>query len=205
MKALTRLARDSGAAVLLLHHARKSDGQYRDSSAIGAGVDYILEMQPGDEDNVRKITGRGRRAVEDCVIRLEGGRYVLAAGEASLDARVLLFIEANPGCSMRALRDAVVGKAEVIQSIVRTLISSGAVQDRGTGRGMKLHAVRFPAGTAGNRSGTTPEPVPGTTQDGDRFPVPPLRGEPGTITQRGGGSDEEESLAAAFAEAEDAA
>ena len=36
MLALTAIARETRTGLLLLHHARKSDGRYRDSSAIGA-------------------------------------------------------------------------------------------------------------------------------------------------------------------------
>lgn len=42
---VARVARDSGAGILLLHHSRKSDGGYRDSSAIGASVDALFEMR----------------------------------------------------------------------------------------------------------------------------------------------------------------
>jgi AAA domain len=61
MAGLTRIARDTDAAVLLLHHARRSDGAYRDSSAIGAGVDVIAEMADGDDADVRLLRVRGGR------------------------------------------------------------------------------------------------------------------------------------------------
>ncbi len=44
VQALTHYADESGAAQILVHHGRKSDGKYRDSSAIGAAVDVIIEM-----------------------------------------------------------------------------------------------------------------------------------------------------------------
>lgn len=114
MGRLTRIARDSGAAVLLLHHARKSDGAYRDSTAIGAGVDAVIEMHPGNEKSARKLEAKARWSVDDCAVRLERGRYVMASGERSIEERVQSFVESNPGCSMRALRGGVTGKGSTV-------------------------------------------------------------------------------------------
>ena len=44
VQSLTHYAHESGVALILVHHGRKADGKYRDSSAIGAAVDVILEM-----------------------------------------------------------------------------------------------------------------------------------------------------------------
>jgi hypothetical protein len=49
VKPLLQLARDSGACVLLIHHARKSEGQYGDeirgSGALFALVDVAIVMK----------------------------------------------------------------------------------------------------------------------------------------------------------------
>ena len=140
MAGITRIARDSGAAFLLLHHARKSDGAYRDSTAIGAGVDAVLELHQGEEATVRKVKGKGRWSIEDCAVRLDGGRYVLAAGELGMDARVLLFVENNPGCSKRQLREGVTGKGAVIDSAATLLLERGALENRGGPSGSELYA-----------------------------------------------------------------
>ena len=183
MGGLTRVARETGAAVLVLHHARK-DGGYRDSTAIGAGVDAIFEMTAGDDGTTRKIKGKGRWTIEDFAIRLEDNRYTLAAGELTLDARVLLFIEGNPGCSMRALREGVTGKTETIATVVTNLLKTDAIEDRGEPTARRLFAKsrgadREPpssgAGSHKNPQGTATEPPAGTTQEPDRFPVPMLR------------------------------
>ena len=183
MAGLARVARATGAAVLLLHHARK-DGGYRDSTAIGAGVDAIFEMTAGDDGTTRRIKGRGRWAIEDFAIRLEGNRYMLAAGELTLDARVLLFTESNPGCSMRALRNGITGKTETITAAVSNLLATGAIEDRGDDSGRQLYPKGWEpppdprsdrAGSRENPQGTAPEPLPGTTSEGERFPVPAPR------------------------------
>ena len=44
MRPLVRIARDTNCALVLLHHAGKSEGKYRDSTEIGAAVDVIVEM-----------------------------------------------------------------------------------------------------------------------------------------------------------------
>ena len=132
MAALTALARDTGAAVVLLHHARKSDGQYRDSSAIGAGVDVILEMSPHLEDpTMRTLKARGRWTMSGFAVRLAGDAYELAGGELSLDARVLLYIERTPGCSLRRLRDGIGGRAADVDAALRRLLDRGAIGNEG--------------------------------------------------------------------------
>lgn len=83
LKGLTAVARSAGAAMIWLHHANKATGNYRDSSAIGAEADMILEFQPHQHgDTVRKIRVRGRLPLRDFDLDFVDGRYVLA-GEAS--------------------------------------------------------------------------------------------------------------------------
>jgi hypothetical protein len=185
MSALTRIARDSDAAVGILHHARRSDGAYRDSSAIGAGVDAIVEMADGPDADVRVLRVRARWRVGDYSIRLAGGagppRYELAKGEPSLDARVLQYVAAHPGCSSRAVRTDVAGRTADITAAIHRLLGAHAIENRGDETAMSLY-------TAGTTSGTTPvPPVPpqgtkaGTTSG--TTPVPdskPLDSETGT-------------------------
>src|SRR4030095_7624559 len=106
MAALTRIARETNAGVLLLHHARKSDDQYRDSSAIGAGADVLLGLSEGQDADVRKVKVKARFPVGDYAVRLHpaaysaetedlilGAEYQLAGGDLSLETRVLLHIQ----------------------------------------------------------------------------------------------------------------
>jgi hypothetical protein len=155
MAALTRTARETDAAVLLLHHARKSDGAYRDSTAIGAGVDAIMTMsEDGQDADVRRLAVRARWRVADYAVRLAGTRYELAAGELSLDARVLLRVEGHPGSSMRGVCEGVSARTEEITAAVRRLLSRGAIEDRGSGAKMALYAATPPE--AGKHSGKHP-------------------------------------------------
>jgi len=139
MGRFTRLCRDSNAALLLLHHGRKSDGTYRDSTAIGAGVDVLLELDEEDECT-RRIRARARWPIETFSARLTGTidrgddplRYELAAGEMSLEARVLQFIERNGGRSTRNVRDAVTGRSLEISAALGRLEATGAIRNDST-------------------------------------------------------------------------
>jgi hypothetical protein len=191
MSALTRIARDTDAAVEILHHARRSDGAYRDSSAIGAGVDAIVEMADGPDADVRVLRVRARWRVGDYSIRLAGEpgtqRYGLATGEPSLDARVLQYVEAHPGCSARAVRAGVAGRTADITAAIHRLLGAHAIENRGDETAMSLY-------TPGTASGTTPvPPVPprgtkaGTTSGTTPVPDPkPLGSETGTTPETWG-------------------
>lgn len=137
VRPLVALARKHDTAVLLLHHVRRSDGQYRGSSEIAAAVDALLELSPpgSDEDPaVRKLKGRGRWKVEPFSVALRDGVYTIdGGGELSLDARIILHVENNRGASKRQLREAVPGRNATIDARVRQLIASGAIVNRGAG------------------------------------------------------------------------
>lgn len=134
---LTEMAHETGAGFLLLHHAQKAGTDYRDSTAIGASVDLILGMTPGDDPDSRKISSKGRWPTEDFAIRLVGNSYELAAGELSLDTRVLLYIEKNPDASQSEVRRKVQGQARLIDRAIRQLLEREAIDDIGDERGHK--------------------------------------------------------------------
>jgi hypothetical protein len=108
---ITELSRSVEASSLLLHHARKSDGKYRDSTAIGANVDVILEMF-GEGAQPRKIRGIGRWMIEELDIVLRDGVYRKHVAHNELATALVRFVAANPGCSWRQIREAVQGRAE---------------------------------------------------------------------------------------------
>lgn len=151
MSRLTGLARATDAAVVILHHARKKDGRYRDSSAIGGGVDMILEVQEKGDD--RKVSGRGRWPFDDFVYGFDGRVFRLVSRSRSIDAQVLDFIARTPGASQRQVEQAVTGKREAVREIVQKLLEEGAIEDRGTGRGRALHRIGPRPGGAPSGSG----------------------------------------------------
>ena len=106
MSRLVGLARwYDGASVLLLHHTRKSDNQYRDSSAIGANVDMIFEMS-APSGTERKLSPKGRWRVEEYTVSLIDGRFRLVAGGKPIEEYVLDVVRVNSGCSKNAVRNA---------------------------------------------------------------------------------------------------
>lgn len=144
MMALLRPIRNTAAGLVVIHHTRRSDGKYRDSSAIGATADMILTLSEGSDVGVRKLKARGRWSLPDFSVRLNGARFEVLGGELSLDARVQLFVEANPGCSMRAVRGGVEGKGTDVDAAVNRLIGARAIEDRGAASsGRKLHATEM--------------------------------------------------------------
>jgi hypothetical protein len=183
MADLAALARASGAAFDLNHHARKSDGKYRDSTAIGAGVDVILEMGlQTDDPTVRVLAARGRWPMKGFSVRYRGDGFDLTAGELTVDARVLLHVEQNPGISKRRVREHVGGRAQVVDASLETLVLRGAVERREEGY--------YPVSRSENRdtgrdTGGVPMQVvvgqgPDTLPDTGGVPIPNPRGENGT-------------------------
>ena len=145
---LTHISRSTDAALLLIHHARKSDGAYRDSTAIGANVDCIAEMSADSQaKEVRKMRCRARWPVGDYSLRLAGVHYELVGGELTLEARVLACVKANPGSSLRKVREGISGRAQDTAATVHRLVRGGLIEDRGNEKsGMKLWPSRSAAG-----------------------------------------------------------
>ncbi len=161
MSAIARTAHESGAAMVLLHHADKMHGKYRDSTAIGAGVDVILEMKPGTDPSIRRVSSRGRFRVDEFAWRLvEDGpssHVELATGELSLDAQILLHIERTPGCSLRSIRAAAEGAAVAeIDVAVHRLEARGAIHNTGTATRHAWEALRDAGNPQRHASDTVP-------------------------------------------------
>ncbi len=159
MAALTKLARDFNCAVLILHHARKSDGTYRDSTAIGANVDCIIEMRPDDRDSaVRHLKARARFPVPECRIRFSGSGYELAETvepEEALRSAVKRYVNEHPGCSLYELRQGVhVGSYQAKGTIATELVADGVLREERGPRG----ARRFYSAAPPLRH--VPQPVP---------------------------------------------
>lgn len=169
---LVQLARDFNLGLLLLHHANKERGSYRDSTAIGALADVLLQMQTR-EAGERRIEARARWHMEDFTVRLVGSddapRFELTEGELSIDARALLYVKESPGASTREVRDHVTGRAQAIAEALERLQAREAIQNLGSdGR-----SAWWPGGSEDTVRGTATEP---------------LRNHPGTGTGREGGS-----------------
>ena len=138
VNALTSIAHETGVAIILVHHAKKSDGRYRDSSAIGGAVDVIAEMQIPDvetDPTLRKLTVRGRLGNAACRFRYDRATYVVDQGdEAPLEYRIHAFIRDRVTCSVRDVIQGVRGKAETIHAAIGHMIADGRLVNSTPGR-----------------------------------------------------------------------
>lgn len=130
MSIIVDITRKHGAS-LILHHSRKSDGKYRDSTAIGANVDFIIEMF-GDGTEPRTLKGKGRFSMSDTKFRMDRDDFVLVESEKEFHDRILKFVRANPRCSLRSLREAVGGRTDEVAKARDKLLSSGLLANVGT-------------------------------------------------------------------------
>lgn len=139
VRPLIALARQHEAGLLMTHHPRRSDGQYRGSGEIAAAVDALYEMTvppQGEDQNVRRFRGRARWPTEPFSVRWTGTNYLLSGGgELSLDARVLADIQENPGTSRNSLCERLGGRKTAVLAALDQLINRGAVEDQGGHRG----------------------------------------------------------------------
>jgi hypothetical protein len=140
MMSIKRCANETGAGIILIHHASKGTGTYRDSTAIGAGVDCILEIaESTDAPGVRRIKARARWPLADFSVRLDGDRFELIENVPSLDAQILAAVIANPGISGNAIRKYVPARHEAIVASLNRLAASGAIVNRGSSRRAQWH------------------------------------------------------------------
>lgn len=144
MAALTGLARDFDCAVLIIHHSRKSDGAYRDSTAIGANVDCIIEMHPVEKDaTARHLKARSRFTVPDCTIRYTDDSYELVgtdeAPEIAIRKAVTRYVNEHPGCPLVELRKGIrVGSYTSKATIAGKLVAEGILREEKGERGARL-------------------------------------------------------------------
>ena len=129
------VSRRHGCALLLLHHPRRSDGQFRGSGEIAAAVDCLVEMRmpnSGEDPTLRRFSGRARWPVEDFSIRMEAGRFQLGGGgPVPLEARVMMDVGANPGTSRTASHQRIGGRKQTHTAAVNSLLLSMGLVDRG--------------------------------------------------------------------------
>lgn len=134
VRPLTALAHERDCALTIIHHARRSDGQYRSSGEIAAAVDCLWEMRPGntgEDPTLRRFTGRARWSTPDFAVRMVDGAYQLGGGgELSLDARILADLGANPGTSRTAQHGRIGGRKQSYLAEVGKLINGDAIVEQ---------------------------------------------------------------------------
>lgn len=134
VRPLVALSRTHGVAVVVLHHPRRSDEQYRGSGEIAASFDCLLEMRlggQGEDPTIRHITGRARWPVEPFSFRLEGGRYILGGGGVlPVESRVLMDLGANPGTTRADSFRRIKGNKSAHVAAVNRLVDRGGIRER---------------------------------------------------------------------------
>lgn len=154
---LRELAIDSGAAVDVIHHSRRSDDEYLGSRAIGAGVDMRIQMTEGQEATQRDFKLRGRWAAESfstvLVERGERKRFEIPDPNRQVEEKVMAFLDREPGASKTAVRKNVSAKAKRVDEALRGLLESGSVVDGGSGMHHKYRIAEDPQGQATDRVG----------------------------------------------------
>ncbi|HEY2805235.1 MAG TPA: AAA family ATPase [Gemmatimonadales bacterium] len=146
MAMFTALARDMDCAVVLLHHAAKSGEGYRDSTAIGAGVDEILTIEEiAGAPDARRLKARGRHAHGEITTRLVNHEYQLDVGLPSLDARILDHIEQHPGLSGNMIGKGLGNnrgeRREDLLESLRRLAAARQIENRGAGKAPAWYRV----------------------------------------------------------------
>lgn len=125
------------ASSTLLHHSRKSDGGYRDSSGIGGVPDVIITMYE-KQDPYRLLRRKGRFGKADNLISLEGVEYKLIVLEG-LEDRIIAFVKKNPACSWNSLRTGVTGSDGAIQKAKDKLLEDKVITNKGEGSAHEYH------------------------------------------------------------------
>jgi hypothetical protein len=140
------IAHETGTAILLIHHARKADGQYRGASAIGGAVDLFAEMhREPSEPSFRRMEVKGRWQVDDFKWELAGTEerpeVRLVGASLNLQQRIYLHVQRHPGCSSRDVSRNVRGDTQEIRERLKYLDSKGDIENRGSDRAHQWHAT----------------------------------------------------------------
>lgn len=134
LQPLSSLAHNKGVALMVVHHARKSDGKSRGSTAITAATDVVCEFWPPDEDQdptLRRMSSRGRvPLVRQYDMRFSGDTYHLVTNEeAPLEDRIIATVMNRPGINITDLSDAVRTRKETVSRAVMDMLAKGALKN----------------------------------------------------------------------------
>jgi hypothetical protein len=156
VQGLTDLSHQTAVALILIHHARKADGKYRDSSAIGGAVDIIAEVFPPDEfqntdPTRRRVRPVGRVPARGVDFRYDGRHYTVAdpsETKGPLDQRITAVVRDRPGCTMNDVAEAVGERRPEVLNRVASMIAQGVLVNDGDTRRGSLRLPLFAPGRA---------------------------------------------------------
>lgn len=151
---IAALARECRCAIVILHHANRSNGTYRGTSAIGAAVDMIVQMAVAQNDAcVRTFHAIGRWPISSYALRYDSTNATFALADApgdagtggggdakveSLKGEVLDWLAQNPGSGKKRIREAIGGRAANVDAAIEVLLSEGRIVYGGRTEGYAL-------------------------------------------------------------------
>ena len=175
---LRELARESGAHVALVHHARKAEGQDGDealgSTAWYGGVDTAVFLSRMEDREDRMVYSRGRYGedIPERVLTFDGAAVTLG-GDAEtrrrerLRASVREYVAQHPDCTTTELKAGIKGRAKAIVDVLAALNDAGEITRTGDGRpGSPYRYVVV------NSSSVPTVPVRSHDSGTDSFPFP---------------------------------
>jgi len=145
MAALDRIARTTNTAVLMAAQALKGTGDYRDSGAIGHGVDVVLNLLRPDRTSAVRVLERqkARWDLPDLHVELVDDEYRRTSAKASGDGRreaLLAKLTTEPQTA-KQLAGQVDRKQRSVEQDLQKLHAAG--QARRVGSGKKGDPYRF--------------------------------------------------------------
>jgi putative DNA primase/helicase len=153
VQGITNLAHELGVAIILIHHAKKEDGSYRDSSAIGGAVDIIAEVHTPKElkdtdPTRRRVRPIGRVPARPVDFRYDGDTYSLVdvgdTSKAPLDQRITSIVRDRPGISATDVCAEIGERRQQALAAITGMIASGRLVNAGDARRQRLHVPQFP-------------------------------------------------------------
>ena len=140
---LTDVVHQLGIALILIHHAAKGNGKYRGSTAIGGGVDVVVEFDIPEEDTdptLRRVRSVGRVPIPRVYdIRFDGDTYALATSdEAPLDQRIMAVVTNRPLVSANDIAESLGARRGEVLTLIAQMVASGRLRNMGQGQRFKL-------------------------------------------------------------------
>ena len=174
MRKLDKIAEESGAAMLLVHHARRADQEIAGSFVIRASAKSILRLtRPRDKQGEAEETTRR-------LLRIEGkflpeAKYALdlvgpgqwrLIGEAGeireqeFAALIVDAVEQEPGLTGDQIADRINKRKGDVARVLRQLERAGRLRVQEVQTGGRPKRVWFPKATSGNGGVSPPTPRP---------------------------------------------
>jgi hypothetical protein len=133
---LTDIAHETGTSMIVVHHANKSSGRSRGSTAITGATDIVCEFFQPEEDTDptrRRMRSVGRvPLIRQYDLKFDGDTYHLADGIASpIEQQIIGVVRDRPGLSINDLCEAIPGRRETTRVTAITMMTQKTLENRG--------------------------------------------------------------------------